>query len=110
VALKEHQCGSGKVSYDDSCTFQCTCTKASCSWSITCNGKVRGSGTEKPRVRPKTDTIFVDGLLRDIANALEEQWGRRVIVPRGMAKQRITKRARGEPEQIVKALGLKLGQ
>jgi hypothetical protein len=109
VALKEHQCGSGKVSYEDTCTFQCTCTPRACTWTITCNGKKVGSGSEKPRVRPTTDTIFVDGVLRDIAKSLEESWGRTVTVPRGMSRQRITRRARGRPEQMAEALGLKLG-
>jgi hypothetical protein len=109
MALKKHQCGNKTISYEETCSFSCSCwTTFFCDWRITCNGKTVATGTSKPRVRPTTDTIYVDGMLGDIAKSLEERWGRPVTVPRGMRSERITRRAKGTPEQIAQRLGLKL--
>jgi hypothetical protein len=108
LATKWHPCGSGGVAVEEDCSFTCTCEKTGCNWYVTCNKKIVTKGTEKPRVRPKTTTVVVDGKRRDIAVALEEHWGRAVTVPRGTGQEHITRRTRGRPEHITKALGLEL--
>jgi hypothetical protein len=120
VAFKTGRCAGKTIEYEATCTFDCLCLKSiyggrtftHCSWHVTCGGKRVSGGPAgpKPRVRPTEGrTVYVDGLLRDLAASLEEVWGWSVTVPRANRGKRVTGTFRGTPEKICDQLGLKLG-
>jgi hypothetical protein len=109
-------CGKATIEYDKRCSYVCNCIPDhGCDWTVSCpdgkGGVIYTSGTghiATPPPRPTTVTI--SGLIEGVAKCLERQWKRQVIVPRKLGEKKIRKRMlQGTPEEIARALGLRLG-
>jgi len=110
-------CGKTTVDYDDRCAFSCNCTpKSGCQWIVACPGPggklIYTSGTGLVVSPPKTKRphVTLSGELKICAKLLERHWKRRVTVPATLGSKRIrTRKFTGTPEEIARALGIKLG-
>ncbi len=107
---KVEKCGSVTIQYPSECFYSCICGAYGCRWMVKCNGTVfEGEGFIPPKP-PKHPHVTIAGELEACAEALQKAWKRRVIVPKQLRGRKIRKRTiRGTPEEIVDALGLKLG-
>jgi hypothetical protein len=113
-------CGSQTISYDNSkcksSTYACSCDRRSCTWTVVCDGEIvegtapqakpgNGGGT-KP-LPPGVFSVVVRGRLSDAAKILERRWDRPIVVPTRIRSERMQRRLRGTPDEIVEALGLR---
>jgi hypothetical protein len=113
-------CGKATVEYDDACDWVCTCGRSgfwkriTCHWSVLCSdGKggfliTEGEGKQVSPPRPPW-TVNADATLGRIEKVLAKAFGQPVTVPDDVRDKRIKGTFKGKPEEIAKALGVRLG-
>ena len=115
MASKTQTCGKTEVTYDDNkCGYVCVCNKK-CTWEVNCEGGITISGTgltinESDNGSRPPFSVHADATLATIAKVLEMKWRRPVVAPRDVRAKRVVRRVKGTPEEITKALGLRLGK
>jgi hypothetical protein len=118
MAKKTGKCGNATVEYDEECSYGCLCIPQGCRWTVVCpkpgggtyttkgSGRMANDGGTGGHAKPK---LTVAGPADGIAFALEKIWKRPIGVPETMRGKKIRKRTvTGTPEEMVRALGLRL--
>ena len=106
------QCGTVPIRYPDECTYVCYCVpNGGCHWSVTCGDWTTSGQGLTATADPHPNHVTVHGKLDVCAAILSKAWKRSVKVPDEL-RGKVIKRRRdiqGSPEDVAKALGLKLG-
>jgi hypothetical protein len=111
---KTGKCGTATVEYDDSCSWLCSCNPGQpCQWDVICGTKRVASGTGRVMGDDGAGTsrqprVTIEGTLDDAVVALEKLWGRGVSVPSEVRGEEVRETVTGTPEEMARALGLKL--
>jgi hypothetical protein len=116
MATKKTSCGKTTVEYDERCAYTCGCLPGGgCNWTVSCpdgrGGWIYTSGTGLVAQPTEEPHVTVAGTLESCAKGLARLWKRRVIVPTNLRNKRIRRRRfTGTPEEIARALGVRLAR
>lgn len=112
MADQKAVCGTVPISYPSDCTYVCYCVpNGGCHWSVTCGDWTTGGSGLTVATDDHPGHVTVHGKLEVCAAILAKAWKRPVKVPEELRGKVISRRRdiKGSPEEVAKALGLKLG-